>query len=906
MALVKCPNLEPVPGYRLVEPLGKGGFGEVWKCLAPGDLFKAIKFVNGEAASGLHDLTTNGADQELRSFNLIKSIRHPFVLSIERVEVVDQELIIIMELADRSLHDVQVSYQKAGLPGVPRRELVKYLRQAAEALDVLNLEYGLQHLDIKPRNLFVVHQYTKIADFGLVNSLADLSKGTLNLAAVTPLYASPESFVGKITLFSDQYSLAIAYHELLTGTFPFDGRNFRQLAMQHTSQEPDLSRLSDADRPVVARAMAKNPRERYGSCAEFVDELLTIPSPEPVKRPTRRVPVVQPAAPSELVSQDVNPVAQTMAVPPVKQAAAIAMVEPAETVTEPIPGNERVPAPAPLASVEVARPDAKTEPRQDCGVLPGYHFRECISRATTGEVWLARRECGGNFLVKLVAGFDAEACGGAGGRLERLKNLSHEYLIKSDLIVTPSGQLAIVTEHVGQTLADRLREYQQKGQPGIPRDELCAYMAAVAQCLDDLAESEQLHHLSLTPREIVLTDDSLRVHDFGLAELVWLPGEIPTGSINPRYSAPELAAGRASATSDQYTLALIYQEMLTGLHPFRNVGSRSHSYTPTRPSGKPDLSLVPAHDRPALLRAMSTDPERRFGSCSELMQILLVAGAEPEFAGRSGPAVQRAVLASRSDTFYAAGDPTTPPAGPVLADMLNAVVAQARGEVEVHMLGGARYLVRPGRRIEHECCARLLPTAIKVQLHGFRQEWGAQVVSSDVFNHVFQIRAGGSLWKRMLGRGAVLEVRVRFRPPDTTLVAMTPVTIVIEPTGSTSEEAASLLNEMGAKVLESLRRHLQAEAERRQQDRLPFEQPVTVRPVYRDGSIGGDMIAQGVNISLGGMRIVIPFDPETDQLVVELIPPASPRDHVAINTRIIRIEPCSDGLFDVALCFIMN
>jgi hypothetical protein len=234
---------------------------------------------------------------------------------------------------------------------------------------------------------------------------------------------------------------------------------------------------------------------------------------------------------------------------------------------------------------------------------------------------------------------------------------------------------------------------------------------------------------------------------------------------------------------------------------------------------------------------------------------------------------------------------------------LSAVVAQARGEVEVRTLGDTRYVLWPGRRIEHECCARLLPTAIKVQLHGFRQEWGAQVVSSDVFSHVFQIRTGASLWKRMLGRGSVLEVRVRFRPPETTLVAMTPVAIVIEPVGSMAEDAAALLNEMGARVLESLRNHLQAEPERRQQDRLPFEQPVIVRPVNKDGSIGDEVTAQGVNISATGMRLVIPFNPESDQLVVELSTLTSSHEPATIHTRIIRVEPCSDGLFDVGLCF---
>src|SRR3954453_7453441 len=106
---------QPIPGYRLLEPLGSGGFGEVWKCEAPGGLFKAIKFVYGNL-DGL-EADRAQAEEELRAIQRIKTIRHPFLLSMDRVENVDGELMIVPELADQNLNDLFVAYQKRGLQG---------------------------------------------------------------------------------------------------------------------------------------------------------------------------------------------------------------------------------------------------------------------------------------------------------------------------------------------------------------------------------------------------------------------------------------------------------------------------------------------------------------------------------------------------------------------------------------------------------------------------------------------------------------------------------------------------------------------------------------------------------------------------------------------------------------------
>src|SRR5207248_1727273 len=187
---------------------------------------------------------------------------HPFVLSLERIENVGGELVIVMELADKSLHDLFVECQAAGMVGIPRDTLLRYIRDAAEALDHMNEKHNLQHLDIKPRNLFLISDRVKVADFGLVKHLERQSASGL-LGGVTPLYAPPETFSGKITQTSDQYSLAIVYQELLTGQRPFTGKNARQLARQHLQEEPELRMLPEAERPVVARALAKDPVKRF-------------------------------------------------------------------------------------------------------------------------------------------------------------------------------------------------------------------------------------------------------------------------------------------------------------------------------------------------------------------------------------------------------------------------------------------------------------------------------------------------------------------------------------------------------------------------------------------------------------------------------------------------------------------
>src|ERR1043166_5535272 len=91
----------PVPaqrllGYEVIERIGAGGYGEVWKVRAPGSLPKALKMIYGRVED-------ERALREQKALNHMKEVRHPFVLSIERIEVIDGTLTIVTELADGSL-----------------------------------------------------------------------------------------------------------------------------------------------------------------------------------------------------------------------------------------------------------------------------------------------------------------------------------------------------------------------------------------------------------------------------------------------------------------------------------------------------------------------------------------------------------------------------------------------------------------------------------------------------------------------------------------------------------------------------------------------------------------------------------------------------------------------------------
>jgi serine/threonine protein kinase len=869
MNAVKRANAEPIPGYRLIAPLGSGGFGEVWTCEAPGGLFKAIKFVRGEG-DDIHP-DGLGAKQELKALQHVKTLRHPFLLSMDRVEFVDGELVIVMELADRSLHDLLEENRAAGRAGVPREELLRYFAETAEVLDLLNQEHGLQHLDIKPRNLFLVGRHIKVADFGLVNSVAEMtgSANAVAMAGATPVYAAPESFLGKITSFSDQYSLAIAYHELLVGEPPFVGKNFRQLALQHMQAEANLSRLPEADRPVVARALAKDPGCRFPSCSAFIHALqagaggnFSLP---PLSSNSRNLSDTR--TDISIASLSCTPLGSNTR-PEMRAFGEIVLdIRQSPTNAEAaVTGN-------PAGSL--SRPSS----------LAGYQFLERLAYNAAGETWTARADDGRDRLVRFFFGI---SCGNAKDeeRLSLLRKIRHDSLEPMELVGDGDNRLALVTDACATTLISRLRECQADGLPGIPRPELLDWLGEAAEALDDLAEKFGVRHLALTPRHLVLKNDRVRLLHFGVAELIPLPAGQRTATLSSRYSAPELLEGPAHPSSDAYSLALIYCELLTGSHPLRN--SRPRQAASSRSHAGPDLDMVPATDREVIQRALDADPDQRFHSCADFMDALA-----------NGTATESAT-SSHLDAF---GNPSfSATAHAQMRQHISDLVASATGDLEVRERHNVRYLLRPGRILEHQFLTQMAPGVAQLRVEGFRLQWDAALVEMSQKRVVLLFPLMATFWQRLRGAQPGLKTSIDMPPPDAG--AVSEVRVLIQPVGCGQQAALSLMEEKAPELLESLRAFFQAKPEQRAQVRLPFDQIVQVSSVLDDCTMGAAVVARARDISLYGLGIYMPCEPSSQQ--VNILLPGYPSDHAAcLPASVVRVKPCEEG-YDVGLRFLIE
>lgn len=250
-------------GYVLIRRIGRGNFGEVWLSEAPGGIEVALKIVQLPAVQKSKHL-------ELRSLDIMKLMRHPYLIQVQAFWVTSEQILIAMELADQSLQDRARSCPNQCIP-LP--ELLRYMAEAAEGIDHLHRQHVV-HRDIKPDNLLLIKGHVKVADFGLARLLDETGLTVVaTQVAGSPMYMAPEVWSKKPEPSSDQYSLAVAYVELRMGSAPFSASSLVEAMQEHLYGKPNLSGLPELEQAVLRKALSKNTQDRFTSCSEMVSSL---------------------------------------------------------------------------------------------------------------------------------------------------------------------------------------------------------------------------------------------------------------------------------------------------------------------------------------------------------------------------------------------------------------------------------------------------------------------------------------------------------------------------------------------------------------------------------------------------------------------------------------------------------
>ena len=262
---------QTVSHYRILEKLGEGGMGVVWK--AEDTKLRrtvALKFVPSDAA-GDPELCTRFRQEAQAA----AALSHPNVCTVYEI---DEECgFLAMEFVEGETAQARVRQRPLPLP-----EALDIAVQAAQGLQAAH-EKGVVHRDIKSANLMVTPQGTvKIMDFGLARLTGRTRVTKTGAALGTPAYMSPEQAQGKaVDRRSDLWSLGVVLYELVTGQLPFKGDTEAAVvhSLLHDDPEPVTGLRAglplELDR-VIGKALAKDPGERYQHAEDFLVDVRTL------------------------------------------------------------------------------------------------------------------------------------------------------------------------------------------------------------------------------------------------------------------------------------------------------------------------------------------------------------------------------------------------------------------------------------------------------------------------------------------------------------------------------------------------------------------------------------------------------------------------------------------------------
>jgi serine/threonine protein kinase len=265
--------MEPFPGYRMRQLLGRGGFAEVWEAERDDGIPLALKF--------LPAMDSVSTSREIRSIQMVRQLRHPNLIHIEQVWCHLGYIVVAMELGEGSLLDLlETSHAEYGT-ALSAEQVCLLLSGAAAGLDFLNARQHLlsgkrvaiQHCDVKPSNLLLFGDTVKLCDFGLASPTT--TRLQFHRRAGTLDFLAPEVFKGRLSNHCDQYSLAITYCLLRGGRLPFTDTPSK-FDGNYVRPDPDLSMLSRLEQPIIARALTLVPQDRWPSCQDMIAQLAAV------------------------------------------------------------------------------------------------------------------------------------------------------------------------------------------------------------------------------------------------------------------------------------------------------------------------------------------------------------------------------------------------------------------------------------------------------------------------------------------------------------------------------------------------------------------------------------------------------------------------------------------------------
>jgi len=270
--------------YRLIRLLGRGGFAEVY-------LGEHVRLGTHTAVKVLYTRLANSDDVESfqKEARTIAHLEHPHIVRVFDFDVIDDTPFLVMNYAPNGT--LRQRYPKGSV--LPLKTIESYIKQIAEALEFAH-DQRLIHRDVKPENMLLGRRdELLLSDFGIA-ILAQSSRyqSTQDMAG-TMAYMAPEQIQGKPRPASDQYSLGIVVYEWLSGDRPFHG-SLTEIVAQHLAVSPPSLHEKDPTishevEQVVMTALAKDPKQRFGSVQAFataLEQANQVATIQPVALPT--------------------------------------------------------------------------------------------------------------------------------------------------------------------------------------------------------------------------------------------------------------------------------------------------------------------------------------------------------------------------------------------------------------------------------------------------------------------------------------------------------------------------------------------------------------------------------------------------------------------------------------------